>query len=76
MPCMGPNLNAIAKDARGLGETMLAELIAEHHLFDIADARLPRHWCPLGAKDRWLGAKEAFLKSVETLFIEDACNSF
>lgn len=76
MPCMGPDLNLARKHGREVGEKLLAQLIKDHHLIEISHPkydiviRLP------DASKRWDKTTEDFLKAVEELFVEDACNGF
>lgn len=76
MPCMGPDLTFARKQGREVGEKLLAQLINEHHFWDITAnkedgmLRLP------GANARWDKAKAEFIHAVEELFVEDACNGF
>ena len=78
MPCMGPDLTAARKQGREVGAKFLARLIKENNLWDVSAPeeqhpdliRLP------GSHSRWDKAKAEFIRSVEELFVEDACNGF
>lgn len=76
MPCMGPDLNLARKQGREVGEKLLAQLIKDHHLLEISDPKYDGIFRLPGSVKRWDEAKESFLKSVEELFVEDACNGF
>jgi hypothetical protein len=75
---MGPDLNEARKQGREVGAKLLAQLIKENKLEDITAPknqhsnliRLPN------SHSRWDKAKQEFIRSVEELFVEDACNGF
>lgn len=76
MPCMGPDLNLARKQGREVGEKLLAQLIKDNHLLEISDPKYDVIIRIPGSVKRWDKAKEDFLKAVEELFVEDACNGF
>jgi hypothetical protein len=63
MPCMGPDLDYAAKIGNKVGQDILAKMIFDNSLMDCDN-------------ERWLVMKRKFIKVVEDLFVEDACNSF
>ena len=78
MPCMGPDLKAARQQGREVGAKLLAQLIKDNNLWDIC----PEEWkgknvilLP-GSTKRWDKTKAEFIRSVEELFVEDACNGF
>ena len=79
MPCMGPDLIYARELGREVGAELFAQLIKKHKLSDITDKqdkdndkyiRLPN------SENRWNKAKQEFIRSVEEIFVEDACNGF
>ena len=78
MPCMGPDLQYARQCGRKAGEKLLAELIKKHNMWDItAEKWAHPQICKLpGAESRWEKAKKEFVRAVEKLFVEDACNGF
>ena len=76
MPCMGPDLDLARKQGREIGEKLLAQLIDEHHLWDITDPKYDKCLHLPNADKRWTKAKKAFVKAVEELWVEDECNGF
>jgi len=73
MACMGPDLDRAKEEGKRIGETLLAELIAKHDLFDVTDDKFKGMFV---SRDRWAAAKAAFIEAVGVLFSEDASNSF
>jgi len=73
MACMGPDLDRAKDEGKMVGETLLAELITKHNLFDVTDEKYSGMFV---SRDRWAAAKAAFVEAVSELFVEDACNSF
>ena len=73
MPCMGPDLTEARKHGREVGAKLLARLIKDNYLWDITDSKWDKCF---GRRAAWIKAKKKFVKVVEELFIEDACNSF
>lgn len=69
MACQGPDLNEAKKFGKKVGEALFEELVKEYNM------GTPPFVLP-NADKRWKKAKQSFIKSVEELFIEDACNSF
>ena len=75
---MGPDLTSARKHGQEVGAKLLARLIEENKLWDVTAPekqhpdiiRLP------GSYSRWDKAKKEFIRSVEELFVEDACNGF
>ena len=79
MPCMGPDLKAARQQGREVGEVYLAQLIKQHNLWDITDKRDKDNEKYLrlpNSENRWNKAKQEFIRAVEELFVEDACNGF
>ena len=76
MPVNGPNLDWASNKGREVGEALLAKLIEEHNLLDITEPKYDKMLNLPNAKERWIAAKEAFVKTVEELFLEDAANSW
>lgn len=76
MPCMGPDLKWARQQGRKVGKRVLVRLIDEASLFDITDPRYKKMFRLPGATRRWKRAKVSFIKAVEELFVEDACNGF
>lgn len=75
MACQGPDLDGARDFGKKVAEALLEELIKEYKL---ADPTNPKYKViSLGnAKKRWKKAKEMFVKSVQEMFVENACNSF
>ena len=69
MACQEPDLDYARKLGNQVGEALFEELLKEYkmnnQLFVIPNS-----------KKRWENNKRKFIKSVEDLFVEDACNSF
>jgi hypothetical protein len=69
MALQEPDLDYARKFGKQVGESLFEELLSEYkmhnQLFVIPDS-----------KKRWAKAKREFIKSVEELFVEDACNGF
>lgn len=76
MPCMGPDLTSARKHGRKVGEQLLAQLLKDYDLWNITDSSWDRMIKLPGAEKRWKKAKEQFLKSIETLFVENESNGF
>lgn len=74
MPCMGPNLDYAREQGRKVGQEILTKLLDDHKMWG------PIHWpnakLPTKNDISWERLKENFVKAVEELFVEDACNSF
>lgn len=75
---MGPDLTFARKQGRVVGEKLLAQLIKEHKLWDVTAPQYEGTGLPVlpGSKKRWVGASKKFIRAVEELFVEDACNGF
>lgn len=76
MPCMGPDLTAARKHGREVGEELLAQLIKQHNLLDLDDSEYKKMIRLPGSEKRWTKSKAEFIRAVEELFVEDACNGF
>ena len=84
MPCMGPDCDAARRNGREVAEKMLADMIEQHDLFDVTHEQYRKLasgtiFCGInlpGCRERWTAAKHAFVRAVEELFVEDACNNF
>lgn len=75
MPVMGPNLDSARSRGNDVAQKLLEDLLKNHDLFDITEDRY-KNFGLGNSKERWRKAKDTFIKAVEELFIEDACNSF
>jgi hypothetical protein len=77
MPCMGPDLKSARQLGNEVGKVLLEQLIDHHSMWDISeeDKTKVQFFLP-GAEKRWKRAKAKFIKAVEELFVEDACNGF
>ncbi len=76
MPCIGPDLKEIRKHGQEAGKKLLVRLIDEHKLRDISADKDSRILRLPGSDGRWKQAKKEFVRAVEELFVEDACNGF
>jgi hypothetical protein len=75
MPCMGPDVEGARMNGRGVGEKLLAELVAAHNLWDIKP--IEGSWLPTKRQcEQWAKAKEDFVVAVGELFAWDSMNSF
>lgn len=68
MECQGPDLNEARKFGKQVGEALFSELVKNYKMSESSG------W--VDSQKRWNKAKKSFIKSVEELFVEDACNSF
>ena len=66
---MGPNLEYAREKGNKIAQKMLENLCIQYIMNDYQFI-LPN------SKERWEKAKADFIKSVEELFVEDACNTF
>jgi hypothetical protein len=75
MACQGPDLDGARDFGKKVADALLEELIKEYKL---ADPTNPKYKViSLGnSKNRWKKARGMFVKSVQELFVENACNSF
>ena len=79
MPCMGPDLKEARTQGQEVGAKLLAQLIDENKLWDItdkADKDTEKFLHLPNSENRWDKAKKEFVRAVEELFVEDACNGF
>ncbi len=76
MPCMGPDLDAARKHGREVGKELLDRLIDNYSLWDISKEDRGKFLLLPNAEKRWKKAKAKFIKAVEEIFVEDACNGF
>lgn len=75
MACQGPNLDEAKTFGKQVAEALLDELIKEYKMIEPINLKL-KGVALLNADKRWKKAREMFTKSVQELFVEDACNSF
>lgn len=75
MACQGPDLNYAKNFGKKVAEALLDELIKEYKLADPTNPKYRVISLPNSEK-RWKKARGMFVKSVQELFVEDACNSF
>lgn len=77
MPCMGPDLKEARTQGQEVGAKLLARLIDENKLWDITDKAYNEKFLHFpNSENRWDKAKKEFVRAVEELFVEDACNGF
>ena len=76
MPCMGPDITLAREQGRVVGEELLARLIKDNNLWDITKTRNEESIQLFKSKVRWIKVKREFIRAVEELFVEDACNGF
>ena len=73
---MGPDLNAAKKAGNKVGKELLKQLINQHNLYDVTKTKYKTMIQLPHSRARWKQAKTDFVRAVEEIFIEDACNSF
>ena len=74
MPCMGPDIEFARKQGNKVAEELFADIVKQHKLIDPLE---PSETFVLPKADlRWKKIKKQFVKAVEDMFEEDACNGF
>jgi hypothetical protein len=73
---MGPDITLAREQGRVVGEELLARLIKDNNLWDITKTRNEESIQLFKSKVRWIKVKREFIRAVEELFVEDACNGF
>lgn len=75
---MGPDLKEARKRGQELGIKLLARVIKDNNMWDVTAPKMKGHKFILlpNSENRWDKAKRKFVRAIEELFEEDACNGF